>query len=47
MAQANPFPSSSSSRSDVAASGEQWKRLYESALLELNPQLVPGAMKRS
>ena len=44
MAQANPFPSSSPSRSDVAASGEQWKRLYESALLELNPQLVPGAI---
>jgi len=40
MAQANPFPS----RSDVAASGVPWKRLYESALLELNPQLLPGAI---
>jgi len=45
-----PIPSSfstavpSPSRSDGAASGAQWKRLYESALLELNPQLVPGAI---
>jgi hypothetical protein len=42
MAQANPFPSPS--RSDVAASGAQWKRLYESALLELNPQRLPVAI---
>ena len=44
MAQANPFPSHSPSRSDVAASGAQWKRLYESALLELNPQRLPVAI---
>jgi hypothetical protein len=48
MAQANPSPSHSAipspSRSDGAASGAQWKRLYESALLELNPQLVPGTI---
>jgi hypothetical protein len=43
MAQANPFPSRSPSRSDIAAS-EQWKRYYESALLELNPQLLSGAI---
>jgi len=44
MAQANPFPSRSPSRSDVAVSEAQWKRLYESALLELNPQRLPGAI---
>jgi hypothetical protein len=44
MAQANPFPSHSASRSDVAALGAQWKRLYESALLELNPQRLPAAI---
>jgi hypothetical protein len=44
MAQANPFPSRSPSRTDSTASGVQWERLYESALLELNPQRVPAAI---
>jgi len=49
MGQAIPSPFSSAipspSRTDGAASGAaQWKRLYESALLELNPQRVPGAI---
>jgi len=48
MSQAIPSPSHSAnpspSRTDGAASGAQWKRFYESALLELNPQLVAGAI---
>jgi hypothetical protein len=44
MAQANPLPSRSPSRTDSAAPGVQWERLYESALLELNPQRVPVAI---
>jgi len=44
MAQANPVPSRSPSRTDSAASGVQWERLYESAFLELNPQRVPPAI---
>jgi len=44
MAQANSVPSRSPSRTDSAASGVQWERLYESALLELNPQRVPAAI---
>ena len=48
MGQAIPSPSSSAipspSRTDGAASGSQWRSLYESALLELNPQRVPGAI---
>ena len=43
----SPFHSAipSSSRSNGAASGEQWKRFYEFALLEIDPQRVPEAIR--